>query len=73
MNLAPFMLYLITGVFYAVHFTRRSSAVGRAASMLLVGAALVHTFVIGMATMQTGYLPFAGATQAISTFVWQQP
>jgi len=70
MNLVPLVLYLITGVVYAAHFARRSPAAGRAASMLLVAAALAHTFVIGMETMQTGHMPFAGATQAISTFVW---
>ena len=38
MNLVPLILYLITGVVYAVHFARRSPAAGRAASMLLVAA-----------------------------------
>ncbi len=47
---------------------RRS--VGRAATTLLVAAALAHTFVIGMQTMEVGHVPVAGATSAISTFVW---
>src|SRR5205085_8384583 len=36
----------------------------------LVAAALSHTFVIGMQTMQAGEVPVAGATPAISMFVW---
>src|SRR5206468_8448993 len=43
---------------------------GRAATTLLVAAALTHTFVIGMQTMEAGNVPIAGATSAISTFVW---
>ncbi|MBI4477793.1 MAG: cytochrome c biogenesis protein CcsA [Acidobacteria bacterium] len=43
---------------------------GRLATTLLAAAALVHTFVIGMQTMEAGHLPVAGATSAISTFVW---
>jgi len=35
-----------------------------------VVAALLHTFVIGMRTMEAGHVPVAGATSAISTFVW---
>ena len=33
-------------------------------------APCAHTFVIGMQTMEAGHVPFAGTTQAISTFVW---
>src|SRR5207302_7094567 len=33
-------------------------------------AALAHTFEIGMQTMEVGHVPVAGATSAISTFVW---
>jgi ABC-type uncharacterized transport system permease subunit len=57
-------------VAYALHFSRRQAGVGRVASTLLVAAALAHTFVIGMQTMAVGHVPFAGTTQAISTFVW---
>jgi ABC-type transport system involved in cytochrome c biogenesis permease subunit len=35
-----------------------------------VAAAVVNTFVMGMATMQAGHMPVAGVTQAISSFVW---
>ena len=41
--------------------------VGRSATTLLVAAALSHTFVIGMQTMEVGHVPMAGATSAIST------
>jgi ABC-type transport system involved in cytochrome c biogenesis permease subunit len=66
----PFVIYLIAFVAYALHFSRRKAAVGRVASTLLVAAVLTHTFVIGMQTMAAGHVPFAGTTQAISTFVW---
>lgn len=66
----PFAIYLLALVAYAVHFVRRAPSVGRAATTLLVAAALAHTFVIGMQTMEAGHVPFAGTTQAISTFVW---
>jgi ABC-type transport system involved in cytochrome c biogenesis permease subunit len=55
---------------YAAHFSSRNTAAGRAATALLVAGTLLHTFVIGMQTMEAGHVPFAGATQAISTFVW---
>lgn len=48
----------------------RPDASGRTATMLLASAVLAHTFGIGMQTMEAGHLPVAGATQAISTFVW---
>jgi ABC-type transport system involved in cytochrome c biogenesis permease subunit len=70
MNAVPLVLYLLTGIAYAVSFTRRNAAAGRAASLLLLAAALAHTFVVGMETVRTGHVPFAGVTQAISTFVW---
>lgn len=70
MHIVPLLLYLVAGVLYAVYFGKRSRAVGRAATMLLVVGALSHTFIIGMLTMQAGHVPFAGTTQAISTFVW---
>src|SRR5213075_1493563 len=70
MNLAPLALYAGAFVAYAWHFARRDPASGRAATTLLVAAALTHTFVIGMQTMEAGNVPIAGATSAISTFVW---
>ena len=66
----PFVIYCVALIAYAVHFARRTPSAGRAATTLLVAGALVHTFVIGMQTMEAGHVPFAGTTQAISTFVW---
>jgi HemX protein len=70
MNAAPLALYAVALVAYVWHFARRDPAVGRAATTLLVFAALGHTFVIGMQTVEYGHIPFAGPTSAISTFVW---
>jgi ABC-type transport system involved in cytochrome c biogenesis permease subunit len=70
MNVAPLALYAAALVAYALHFARRQPAAGRTATTLLVFAALTHTFVIGMATMESGHVPVAGATSTISTFVW---
>jgi ABC-type transport system involved in cytochrome c biogenesis permease subunit len=70
MNAVPLVLYACALVAYAWHFGNRSAVVGRSATTLLVAAALSHTFVIGMQTMEIGHVPVAGATSAISTFVW---
>jgi ABC-type transport system involved in cytochrome c biogenesis permease subunit len=70
MNLVPLALYVAALVAYAWHFSRRNPAVGRTATTLLVAAALAHTFVIGMQTMEVGHVPVTGATSAISYFVW---
>jgi ABC-type transport system involved in cytochrome c biogenesis permease subunit len=70
MNFVPLALYSGAFVAYAWHFARRDQPSGRAATTLLVAAALSHTFVIGMQTMEAGHVPIAGATSAISTFVW---
>jgi len=70
LNVLLFVLYAAAGVVYAIHFARRQPAVGRAATTVLLFAALVHTFVIGMQTMEVGHVPFANASSAISTFVW---
>jgi ABC-type transport system involved in cytochrome c biogenesis permease subunit len=70
MNLFPLALYTAALVAYAWHFARRNPVVGRSATTMLVAAALAHTFVIGMQTMEVGHVPVAGATSAISTFVW---
>ena len=70
MNFVPLALYSAALVVYVWHFAKRDAAVGRAATTLLVAAALAHTFVIGMQTMQVGDVPVAGAAQATSTFVW---
>jgi ABC-type transport system involved in cytochrome c biogenesis permease subunit len=70
MNLIPLVLYAAAMVAYAWHFAQRDAIVGRSATTLLVAAALSHTFVIGMQTMELGHVPVVGATSAISTFVW---
>lgn len=70
MNFLPFFLYAAALVAYVWHFAQRNPTVGRSATTLLVAAALAHTFVIGMQTMEAGQLPVSGATSAISTFVW---
>jgi ABC-type transport system involved in cytochrome c biogenesis permease subunit len=70
MNLVPLVLYAAALVAYAWHFAQRNAVLGRSATTLLVAAALSHTFVIGMQTMEFGHVPVAGATSAISTFVW---
>src|SRR5262249_20289650 len=70
MNFAPLMLYAAALVAYIWHFVRRTAVAGRTATTLLVFAALMHTFVIGMQTMEVGHVPVAGPTSVISTFVW---
>jgi ABC-type transport system involved in cytochrome c biogenesis permease subunit len=70
LNLIPLVLYAAAGVAYAIHFARREPASGRAATTLLLLAALTHTFVIGMQTMEVRHVPFANASRFISTFVW---
>jgi len=70
MNVILLALYAAALVAYAWHFTQRQPAVGRTATTLLVAAALAHTFVIGMQTMEVSHVPVTDATTAISTFVW---
>jgi ABC-type transport system involved in cytochrome c biogenesis permease subunit len=70
MNLVPFLLYIVAFAAYGWHFARRDPAVGRIATTLLVFAALSHTFVIGMQTMEAGRVPIGGPISATSTFVW---
>jgi ABC-type transport system involved in cytochrome c biogenesis permease subunit len=70
MNLVPLALYAAALVAYAWHFSRRNPAVGKTATTVLVGAALAHTFVIGMQTMEAGHVPITDPTTAISAFVW---
>jgi ABC-type transport system involved in cytochrome c biogenesis permease subunit len=70
LNLLPLVLYAGAGVAYAIHFARRQPSAGRAATTLLVFAALAHTFLIGMLTMEVRHLPIANPSLAISTFVW---
>jgi ABC-type transport system involved in cytochrome c biogenesis permease subunit len=70
LNAIPLVLYAAAAVVYAVHFARRQPGVGRMATTLLLLAALSHTFVIGMQTMEVRHVPFASRSHAISTFVW---
>lgn len=70
MHVIPLILYAAATVAYGLHFARRRPSVGRTATTLLVAGALAHTFTIGMLTVQSGHIPVAGATPAISTFVW---
>jgi len=69
-NAVPLFIYLVAAVLYAVHFSRRNAAVGRAATTVLVAGAFAHTFVIGMQTMEVWNAAFASASRAASTFVW---
>ncbi|HVC19981.1 MAG TPA: cytochrome c biogenesis protein CcsA [Vicinamibacterales bacterium] len=70
MNVVPLMLYAAAALAYGRHFARRSAGAGRAATMLLMAGALAHTFIIGMQTVTSGHIPVAGASPAVSTFVW---
>ena len=70
MNYIPLVLYAAAGVAYAIHFAKRQPAAGRTATTLLLFAALAHTFVIGMQTMEVRHVPFANPSRAVSTFVW---
>src|SRR5215210_6626881 len=70
MNSVPLALYIVALVAYVWHFAQRNPAVGRSATTLLVAAALAHTFVIGMLTMEVGHVPVTNATSAISMLVW---
>ena len=70
MNALPLLLYAAAFVAYAIHFARRDVSAGRTATTLLLFGALVHTFVIGMQTMEVHHVPFANPSRAVSTFVW---
>jgi ABC-type transport system involved in cytochrome c biogenesis permease subunit len=70
LNVLPLVLYAAAGIAYAVHFARRSPQAGRLATTLLIFAALSHTFVIGMQTMEVRHVPFANPSRAVATFVW---
>jgi ABC-type transport system involved in cytochrome c biogenesis permease subunit len=70
LNTLPLVLYAAAGVAYAIHFARRDQAIGRAATTLLLFGALVHTFVIGMQTMEVRHVPIANPSRAVSSFVW---
>ena len=69
-KIVPLLLYIVSGVAYAVHFARRDPGVGRTATASLLVAALAHTFLIGMQTMEVHHIPLASLPTAVSTFVW---
>jgi ABC-type transport system involved in cytochrome c biogenesis permease subunit len=69
-NVLPLVLYVAAGVAYAIHFARKSPSAGRTATTLLIFAALTHTFVIGMQTMEVRHVPYANPSRAVSSFVW---
>jgi ABC-type transport system involved in cytochrome c biogenesis permease subunit len=70
LNLLLLLLYAAAGIAYGVHFARRRPGAGRLATTLLLVGVLLHTFVIGMETMEVRHVPFANPSRAISTFVW---
>ena len=70
MNAILLILYAVAGAAYAVQFARRTFGTSRVATVLLVLAAVAHTFAIGMETMRIGHVPIASATSATFTFVW---
>ncbi|SRR5258706_1999932 len=70
MNLVPLALYLVAFIAYGWHFARRTPPAGRTATTILVAAALAHTFIIGMQTMEAGQVPVGGAASASSMFAW---
>jgi ABC-type transport system involved in cytochrome c biogenesis permease subunit len=70
MNLVPLALYFVAFVAYAWHFAKRTPVSGRTATTILVAAALAHTFIVGMETMEAGQVPVGGRASAISMFVW---
>ena len=63
-------LYALGAVLYALHFVRRQPAVGQAATGALIAGVVVHTFLLGMATVRESALPLVGAGDALSGFVW---
>jgi len=66
----PVLFYAAAAGAYLVNFSRRDPRAGRAATALLAGGVLAHTFLIGMQTMEAGYAPLVGTTAAVSAFVW---
>jgi ABC-type transport system involved in cytochrome c biogenesis permease subunit len=63
-------LYALGAFLYAWHFVRRQPAVGQAATGALSAGVVVHTFLLGMATVRQSALPLVGAGDALSGFVW---
>jgi ABC-type uncharacterized transport system permease subunit len=70
MSTLTLILYAGAAVLYGVHFTRRDTRAGRAATLTLLAAVLAHAFVLGMHTVQVGHVPLVGGGEAVSAFVW---
>jgi ABC-type transport system involved in cytochrome c biogenesis permease subunit len=70
MHLLPLAFYVAAAVAYALHFGTRDPRTGRAATGVLAGGVLSHTFLIGMQTVEAGHAPLVGTSAAISAFVW---
>jgi ABC-type transport system involved in cytochrome c biogenesis permease subunit len=66
----PFLFYAAAGLLYAIHFAQRGPSTGQTASALLAAGVVSHTFVLGMLTVQAGYVPLAGQGAAVSVFIW---
>ena len=66
----PMVTAWLGAVAYALHFGTREPRTGRAATGILAGGVLSHTFLIGMQTVQAGHAPLVGTSAAISAFVW---
>jgi ABC-type uncharacterized transport system permease subunit len=70
MSVVEPLFYALGALLYAWHFVRRQAAVGQAATAALGAGVVVHTFLLGMATVRESALPLAGAGDALSGFVW---
>jgi ABC-type transport system involved in cytochrome c biogenesis permease subunit len=70
MDLIPFIFYVAAAITYARFFSVPNRRRGHGATATLTAAVIVHTFVIGMRTVQVGAAPFAGTSAAVSAFVW---
>jgi ABC-type transport system involved in cytochrome c biogenesis permease subunit len=70
MSILEPVLYALGAVLYALHFVRRAPAIGQAATGALGAGVVVHTFLLGMATVRQSALPLVGAGDALSGFVW---
>src|SRR5215203_5969190 len=70
MRTLPVLFYAAAVAAYSTHFASRDVRIGRLATALLGGGLLVHTFLIGMQTVQAGHAPLVGTTAAVWAFVW---
>jgi ABC-type uncharacterized transport system permease subunit len=70
MSVVEPLFYALGALLYGWHFVRRQPAVGLAATGALGAGVVVHTFLLGMATVRESALPLVGAGDALSGFVW---